>query len=38
MRDFISEPKHMIFTEDLKNMVHMAEPTDLDLVLNMIKK
>ncbi|XP_014365668.2 pentatricopeptide repeat-containing protein 2, mitochondrial [Papilio machaon] len=38
MRDFVSEPKHMIFTEDLKNMVHMAEPTDLDLVLNMIKK
>ncbi|KPJ05730.1 Pentatricopeptide repeat-containing protein 2 [Papilio xuthus] len=38
MRDFVSEPKHMIFTEDLKNMVHMAEPTDLDLILNMIKK
>ncbi|CAG5049186.1 unnamed protein product [Parnassius apollo] len=38
MKDFVFEPKNMIFTEDLKNMVHMAEPTDLDLVLNMIKK
>ncbi|CAK1584513.1 unnamed protein product [Parnassius mnemosyne] len=38
MKDFVFEPKNMIFTEDLKNMVHMAEPADLDLVLNMIKK
>ncbi|XP_072942350.1 pentatricopeptide repeat-containing protein 2, mitochondrial-like [Epargyreus clarus] len=38
MLEFVSEPKNMIFTEDLKNMVHMAEPTDLELVLNMIKK
>lgn len=38
MSDFVLQPKNMIFTEDLKNMVHMAEPADLDLVLNMIKK
>ncbi|XP_059060824.1 pentatricopeptide repeat-containing protein 2, mitochondrial-like [Achroia grisella] len=35
---FVTDPKSMIFTEDLKNMVHMAEPTDLELLLNMIKK
>ncbi|CAH2042406.1 unnamed protein product, partial [Iphiclides podalirius] len=38
MTDFVLQPKNMIFTEDLKNMVHMAEPQDLDLVLNMVKK
>ncbi|XP_026763090.2 pentatricopeptide repeat-containing protein 2, mitochondrial-like [Galleria mellonella] len=38
MNGFISDPKSMIFTEDLKNMVHMAEPFDLELLLNMIKK
>ncbi|XP_045502072.1 pentatricopeptide repeat-containing protein 2, mitochondrial-like [Colias croceus] len=38
MNDFVQNPKHMIFTEDLKNMVHMAEPSDLNLVLDMVKK
>lgn len=38
MLDFVSDSKNMIFTEDLKNMVHLAEPTDLELVTNMIKK
>ncbi|XP_045522375.1 pentatricopeptide repeat-containing protein 2, mitochondrial-like [Pieris brassicae] len=38
MNDFVHDSKHMIFTEDLKNMVHMAEPTDLNLVLDMVKK
>ncbi|CAB3231623.1 unnamed protein product [Arctia plantaginis] len=38
MNDFASDSKNMIFTEDLKNMVHLAEPTDLELVLIMIKK
>ncbi|CAK1551443.1 unnamed protein product [Leptosia nina] len=38
MNDFVQDPKHMIFTEDLKNMVHLAEPSDLDLVLDMVKK
>lgn len=38
MNDFVSDSKNMIFTEDLKNMVHLAEPSDLQLVLNMIKK
>ncbi|XP_026320615.1 pentatricopeptide repeat-containing protein 2, mitochondrial-like [Hyposmocoma kahamanoa] len=38
MKDFVADPKNMVFTEDLKNMVHMAEPTDLELVVNMIKK
>lgn len=38
MKDFVADPKNMVFTEDLKNMVHMAEPTDLELIVNMIKK
>ncbi|XP_068620391.1 pentatricopeptide repeat-containing protein 2, mitochondrial-like isoform X2 [Battus philenor] len=38
MKDFVNESKNMIFTEDLKNMVHLAECTDLHLVLNMITK
>ncbi|VVC96586.1 unnamed protein product [Leptidea sinapis] len=38
MEDFVKDPKQMIFTEDLKNMVHMAEPTDIQLVLDMVKK
>lgn len=38
MNEFVNDSKNMIFTEDLKNMVHLAEPTDLELVLNMIKK
>ena len=37
-----SEPNssNMIFTEDLKNMIHLAEanPNDLDLVMKMMKK
>lgn len=28
----------MIFTEDLKNMIHLAEPDDITLVTNMMKK
>lgn len=38
MTEFASDSKNMIFTEDLKNMIHMAEPADIDLVLKMIKK
>lgn len=38
MHSFVADPKNMIFTEDLKNMMHLAEPADLPLVLNMIKK
>ncbi|KOB64272.1 putative pentatricopeptide repeat domain 2, partial [Operophtera brumata] len=38
MTDFVADPKNMIFTEDLKNMVHIAEPSDVDLVTNMVKK
>lgn len=38
MNDFVSDSKNMIFTEDLKNMVHIAEPTDVQLVLKMVKK
>lgn len=38
MTEFVEDPKSMIFTEDLKNMVHIAEPADLELCLKMIKK
>ncbi|PZC71979.1 hypothetical protein B5X24_HaOG212106 [Helicoverpa armigera] len=38
MNEFVSNKDTMIFTEDLKNMLHLAEPTDLKLILNMIKK
>ncbi|KAJ0174128.1 hypothetical protein K1T71_010274 [Dendrolimus kikuchii] len=38
MGSFVADPKNMIFTEDLKNMVHMAEPADIQLVLDMIIK
>ncbi|KAI8420181.1 hypothetical protein MSG28_008738 [Choristoneura fumiferana] len=38
MTEFVDDPKSMIFTEDLKNMVHMAEPSDLELCLKMVKK
>ncbi len=35
-----SDSKNMVFTEDLKNMVHLVEssPDDLQLVLQMMKK
>ncbi|KAF9424837.1 hypothetical protein HW555_000138, partial [Spodoptera exigua] len=38
MNEFVSSKDTMIFTEDLKNMIHLAEPTDLELILNMIQK
>lgn len=38
MTEFASDSKNMIFTEDLKNIIHIAEPADIDLVLKMIKK
>ncbi|XP_028175565.1 pentatricopeptide repeat-containing protein 2, mitochondrial-like [Ostrinia furnacalis] len=38
MIEFVQDPKNMVFTEDLKNMVHIAEPADLELVMDMIKK
>lgn len=38
MSSFVADPRNMIFTEDLKNMVHIAEPADIHLVLDMIKK
>jgi pentatricopeptide repeat domain-containing protein 2 len=41
MREFtLSESKNMIFTEDLKNMVHLIEnrPDDLTLIHQMMKR
>ncbi|KAJ8717901.1 hypothetical protein PYW07_005831 [Mythimna separata] len=38
MNEFVSSQDNMIFTEDLKNMIHLAEPTDLKLILSMIQK
>lgn len=39
MRDYTrAEATSMIFTEDLKNMVHMAETTDIELIILMMKK
>lgn len=39
MNDFVSQgSKNMIFTEDLKSMVHLGEPDDLELVRQMILK
>ncbi|KAI5635111.1 pentatricopeptide repeat-containing protein 2, mitochondrial [Phthorimaea operculella] len=38
MNEFVTDPKNMVFTEDLKNMVHIAEPSDLNLTLEMVKK
>lgn len=42
MTDYVTESpsKNMIFTEDLKNMIHLAENTesDIQLVINMMKK
>jgi len=41
MAEFSAEnSKHMIFTEDLKSMVHLVEnkEEDLDIVLAMMKK
>lgn len=41
MQEFsTSDSKNMVFTEDLKNMVHLVEsnPDDLQLVLQMMKK
>ncbi|GBP13894.1 Pentatricopeptide repeat-containing protein 2, mitochondrial [Eumeta japonica] len=38
MFEFVQESKNMIFTEDLKNIVHIAEPSDIELVKKMIKK
>ncbi|KAL4714959.1 hypothetical protein ACJJTC_003110 [Scirpophaga incertulas] len=38
MIEFCNDPKSLIFTEDLKNMVHLAEPSDLELVVKMVNK
>lgn len=40
MKEFSTEgSKNMVFTEDLKNMIHLAESDeDIDLVVKMIKK
>lgn len=40
MKEFTQEgASSMIFTEDLKNMIHIAESEeDLDLVVKMLKK
>lgn len=38
MTEFVGDSKNMVFTEDLKNMVHIAEPSDLELCLKMVKK
>lgn len=38
MVEFVQDPKNLVFTEDLKNMIYIAEPTDLELVMDMIKK
>ena len=38
MNEFVDSKEQMIFTEDLKNMIHLAEPTDLKLILGMIQR
>ena len=39
MNEFIDEKsQYMIFTEDLKNMLFLADENDIDLVTNMIRK
>lgn len=38
MESFVQDENNMIFTDDLKNMVHIAEPSDADLVMKMIQK
>lgn len=38
MNEFSKDGTTMIFTEDLKNMIHMANKNDIDLVIKMLKK
>lgn len=39
MKEFVSQDSQMIFTEDLKNMMHIAEnDDDVELTVQMIKK
>lgn len=43
MTEYVSDneaQKSMIFTEDLKNMIHLAEANEIDvtLAINMMKK
>jgi len=40
MQEFVSDAnsKNLIFTEDLKNMVHISEPADVELLSQMIEK
>ncbi|KAG5897775.1 hypothetical protein JTB14_019993 [Gonioctena quinquepunctata] len=38
MTEYSGDTNHMVFTEDLKNMVHLGDEKDLDLVVKMIKK
>lgn len=39
MEEFsVPSSTNMIFTEDLKNMIHIAEKTDTDLVVKMLKR
>lgn len=40
MKEFaIDDTKGMVFTEDLKNMIHLAETDeDIDLVVDMMKR
>ena len=40
MQNYVDSPNEMIFSEDLKSMIHLAEstPADKELLVNMIKK
>ncbi|XP_017776862.1 PREDICTED: pentatricopeptide repeat-containing protein 2, mitochondrial-like [Nicrophorus vespilloides] len=39
MHDYTSDDsKNMIFTEDLKNMIHLAENDDVDLIIKMMNR
>lgn len=40
MDEFVKDEssKNLVFTEDLKNMLHISEKTDVELLSQMIKK
>lgn len=39
MYEYVGGEKNMVFTEDLKNMIHLATTdNDINLVVSMIKK
>lgn len=38
MKEYVEDKSSMIFTEDLRNIVHIADKNDIDLVIKMIEK